>query len=46
MAKTYNNKSDFIKVLASMNHNEINDYIKRYRKKPKLVQMFTLVDKK
>lgn len=37
MAKTYNNKRDFIQLLSSMDHNDINEYIKRHGKKPKQV---------
>ena len=37
MSKTHDKKDDFIKLLASMSHNDINDYIKRHGKKPKPV---------
>ena len=38
-AKSHDKKEDFIKLLSSMSHNDINDYIKRNGKKPKPVLM-------
>ena len=46
MGKTYDKKEDFIKLLASMSHNDINDYIKRHGKAPKPVLAIRVVDKK
>lgn len=43
MAKTYNGKQDFIKLLASMSHNDINEYIKRHGKNPKPVLAIRVV---
>ncbi len=37
--KSHEHKEDFIKLLSSMSHNDINDYIKRNGKKPKPVLM-------
>jgi len=45
MAKTYNKKNDFIEFIASMSHNELNDYIKRHGSEPKPVVMVREVDK-
>lgn len=44
MAKTYDNKRDFIQLIASMSQTEINDYIKRHGKPPKMVMMFHNVE--
>lgn len=46
MGKTYDKKEDFIKLLASMSHNDINEYIKRHGKAPKPVLAIRVVDKK
>lgn len=35
--KTYDNKEDFIELLASMTQNEINEYIKSHGVEPKLI---------
>ena len=35
--KSHEQREDFIKLLSSMSHNDINDYIKRNGKKPKPV---------
>lgn len=45
MAKTYDKKNDFIEFIASMSHNELNDYIKRHGSDPKPVVMVREVDK-
>lgn len=45
MAKTYDKKRDFIKIISSMTNNELNDYIKQYGSKPKPVVMCRIVDK-
>lgn len=37
--KSHEHREDFIKLLSSMSHNDINDYIKRNGKKPKPVLM-------
>ena len=44
MAKTYENKKDFIQLLIMMSDTEINDYIKRHGKGPKPVVMCTIVE--
>ena len=43
MAKTTEKKKDFIDKLASMSHNEINDFIKRNGKPRKTVIMCRLI---
>ena len=43
MSKTYDKKQDFIQLLASMSHNDINEYIKRHGKKPKPVLVCRVV---
>ena len=45
MAKTHNKKQDFIDKLASMSDTELNDFIKKYGKKPKPCNMVKIVDK-
>lgn len=45
MAKTHENRRDFIKILSSMSHNDINDYIKQHGKRPKDVLLCTVRDK-
>ena len=45
MAKTHENKRDFIQLLMSMTDTEINDYIKAHGKGPKPVEMCIIVDK-
>ena len=45
MSKTYDKKQDFIQLLASMSHNDINEYIKRHGKKPKKVLACSLAKK-
>ena len=45
MAKTHDNKEDFIHILSMMDQNEINDYIKRHGKRPKKTVLATLVKK-
>lgn len=45
MAKTHENKRDFIQLLMSMSDTEINDYIKRHGKGPKPVVMCTIVER-
>ena len=45
MAKTHENKRDFIQLLTMMSDTEINDYIKRHGKGPKPVVMCVIVDK-
>lgn len=44
MGKTYDKKEDFIKLLASMSHNDINEYIKRHGKAPKQVLAIRVVN--
>lgn len=46
MAKTYNNKRDFIEQLMSMTDTEINDYIKQNGKPPKNINLINIMDKK
>lgn len=43
--KTTFKKQDFINLLASMSHNEINEYIKSHGKPPKKVRLYHLVGK-
>ena len=43
MSKTYDKKQDFIQLLASMSHNDINEYIKRHGKKPRPVLVCRVV---
>ena len=45
MAKTHDNKKDFIQLLCSMSDTEINEYIKRHGKGPKPVVMCTIVER-
>ena len=45
MGKTYDKKQDFIQLLASMSHNDINDYIKPHGKTPKKVLACRIVKK-
>ena len=45
MAKTHDNKKDFIQLLCMMSDTEINDYIKRHGKGPKPVVMCTIVER-
>lgn len=45
MAKTHENKRDFIQLLCMMSDTEINDYIKRHGKGPKPVVMCTIVER-
>lgn len=45
MAKTYNNRNDFISILSSMSNTDINDYIKQHGKKPKDVLLCTVISK-
>lgn len=42
--KTTFKKQDFINLLASMNHNEINEYIKSHGKPPKKIRLYHLID--
>ena len=46
MAKTYNNKRDFIEQLMSMTDTEINDYIKQNGKQPKNINKINKMNKK
>ena len=43
--KTTFKKQDFINLLASMDHNEINEYIKSHGKPPKKIRLYHLVGK-
>lgn len=45
MAKTHDNKKDFIQLLCMMSDTELNDYIKRHGKGPKPVVMCTIVER-
>ena len=45
MAKTHENKRDFIQLLMMMSDTEINDYIKRHGKGPKPVEMCRIVER-
>ena len=44
VVKSTEKREDFILKLASMTDTEINDFIKRYGKKPKPTRMYTLID--
>ena len=46
MAKTHENKRDFIQLLMMMSDTEINDYIKRHGKGPKPVEMCRIIERK
>ena len=41
--KTYEKKEDFIQVLESLTDKEINDYIKKKGKPPKIVMMCHMI---
>ena len=43
--KTTFKRNDFIAFIASMSHNEINDYIKSHGKPPKKVRLYHLISK-
>ena len=45
MKKTHDKKRDFIQLLCEMTDTEINDYIKKYGKGPKPVEMCVIVEK-
>lgn len=45
MAKTHELRKDFIDELSKMNQNELNEFIKKKGKPPKLVQMVEFVKK-
>lgn len=45
MAKTHNNKEDFIKIISMMSDTELNDYIKTHGKQPKPVNMCRIIEK-
>ena len=46
MSKTMtNNKRDFISLLSSMSHEDINRYIREHGKPPKKVSMCHIIDK-
>ena len=45
MAKTYNNREDFIKKISSMTDTELNNLIKAKGKPPKKVIMARIVSK-
>lgn len=45
MPKTYEKKRDFIKIIASMTNNELNDYIKQHGSRPKRIIMCDKIDK-
>lgn len=42
--KTTFKKQDFINLLTSMSHNEVNEYIKSHGKPPKKIRLYHLID--
>jgi hypothetical protein len=46
MKKSQNNKRDFIQLIASMSHNELNDYVKKHSPGVKPVVMCRIIDNK
>ena len=44
MAKTYDKKRDFIRLISSMTNNELNEYIKQHGSDPKPVVMCRIID--
>ena len=43
--KEKTHKRDFIAIISSMTHEEINDYIREHGKPPKPVRLYHLIDK-